>query len=166
MPKGSPSRSLTSQATGASPRKGRRNLHKLLNRDQVGLTPIINWLKTTVLVVSEGLELQGMGAAYRHFLRILRFVPTPFAGLSPPQILGLTSWCVSLISDTFTGARDRKPLHRRKSCSMNPTTSSHASHGAGSSSNSTRSRRMNEQAGGQRKPVWWMLWAAEIGSHS
>ena len=63
MPKGSPSRSLTSQATGASPRKGRHNLPKLLNRGQVVLTSIIYWSKTTVLVVSERLELQGMGAA-------------------------------------------------------------------------------------------------------
>ena len=35
-----------------------------------------------------------------------------------------------------------------------------------SDNNSTRSRRMNAQAGGQRKPASWMPWAAEIGSPS
>src|SRR5580765_2536926 len=46
MPNGSISRSLTSQATGASPRRGRRNRHRLLHRGQVATTSITPWSKT------------------------------------------------------------------------------------------------------------------------
>jgi hypothetical protein len=42
----------------------------------------------------------------------------------------------------------------------------YASHGAGSGNSFTQSRRMNVQAGGQRKLDLWMPWAAEIGSLS
>ena len=49
---------------------------------------------------------------------------------------------------------------------MSPPRLSHASNGVASSNNSNRSRGMNAQAGGQRKPASWMLWAAEIGSPS